>query len=207
MKKILALVVSLSLLTSCASSLTGLRSPKIKGVINKSATLYIDPKMHKDYVFSSSTIAVGANIVTGVKSENNAWSQNIGELSAEQFQYALGKAFSKLDSSTQKSANKNSYLVVPTILKAEVTLRDFLRSYIVLAYKLEVFDKSGKLVYSDQVEVEESGKYKASSMTSVGGIPIMGQANIRPNESSMIFEAVSEGVDEIVNKLVKSGKL
>lgn len=206
MKKILALVF-LGLLANCAHDLTDLRAPKIKGTVAKSATLYISPEMKKNHVFSSKTMVVGANITSGVKNDDSSWSQNIGELSARQFQDALKLSFTKLEVSTQKSAGNNTYLIVPTIVKADVVIRDYLQSYIVLTYKLEVYDKSGKLVYSDEIKVEEKGKFKSASMTSVGGIPIMGKANIRPNESPMIFEAVSEGVDEIVNKLVKSGKL
>jgi hypothetical protein len=206
MKKIIALVF-LGFLVNCASNLTNLRAPKIEGVINKSATLYINPNMKKDYIFSSKAILFDANISSGFKNDNDSWGQNIGELSAQQFQDALEKAFKGLDVSAQRSINKSTYLIVPTILKAEVTLRDYFRSYVVIAYKLEIYDRSGKLVYSDKIEVEESGKYKSFSVMSFGGIPVMGQVDIRPNESSMIFEAVSKGVDKIVNKLVKSGKL
>jgi hypothetical protein len=206
MKKILALVF-LGLLANCSHDLTSLRAPKIKDQINNSATLYIDPAMKKNYIFSSNAMAVGADIFDGVKKDNGAWGQNIGELSAQQFQDALEKAFTKLSVSSYKSSNNSSYLVVPTIVKANVTLRDFWQSSIELIYKIEVYNKSGKLVYSDEVKTKKNGKLKSSSVTFVGGIPIMGQATLRVDDSSMIFEAISEGVDEIVNKLLKSGKL
>jgi uncharacterized protein YcfL len=208
MKNLLSLILVSIFLVSC-SSLTGLRPAKIKGNVNKTASLYIDPAIKNKFVFSSKKNTVGFKLSDGVKSDNNSWSQNIGELSAQQFQDASKKAFANVElvNSNPKKALNSTYLIVPSIVDAKVTIRDLMQSYVTITYKVDVYDKSGSSVYSDELTIEEKGKFKSVSMTSVGGIPISANANLRPDESPMIFEAVSNGVDKLINKMVKSNKL
>jgi len=212
MKKIFLLIALISL-ANC-SSLTGLREPKIKDQIYSSADLYFNPAMKNAYVFDSKKNVVSFNIQDvqkdfGTKQDNGSWSQNIGALSVKQFQDALTKAFTKVNlvNSNPGKAVNSDYLVVPTITDAKVTVRTISQSYVTIDYQIDVYDKLGKNVYSQKLQIERKGKFKSASMTSVGGIPISAKADINPDDSSMIFEAVCDGVDKIVNQLIASKKL
>lgn len=206
MKK-LSIFLALLIMANC-SGLHDLRPPHIKGSINKTVALYINPEMLTKHQVGATKNVVSADL-GGVKKDQGAWKQNVGELSAKQFEDALQKAFSRVEVVKNKKAGGASYLVVPTIIKSQLVIRTLLQSYIDLTYRLEIYDQSNKLVYSDEETITRKGKYKKATGMGIGGIPIpvTGKISAQEDESEMIFEAVCDGVDKIVNKMIASGKL
>lgn len=208
MKKTLSLI-AIFFLFSCAKDLTAPREAQIETKTGKSILVYIDSELEKKYVFSSKSGTIGFALSdlknSGVKTQE--WSQNIGALSANQFRNALKQGFAKVEFTNKKPVKKNfgnyDYLIIPTIEKAEVVIRDYLQSYVVITYKILAFDNKGNEVANIEKKVKENGKYKSADMTSVMGVPVAGKIN-KPNDSMMIFKAIAEGVDESVNALIKS---
>ena len=220
MKKILSLLAILSL-ANCASDLTAPRDPKIKGKIDKSALLYIDKKMDRSYVVTSEAESFEFNISkisssnsTGTESKKSVTGYNVGEMSAKQFKSALSQAFSSIDITNVnpgKDLGKHSYLIVPTITHMDVKIRKvFLRSYIDITYKIDVYDKSGQLVYSGEKKISQGGKIVKTLGS--GGFSLLSMSagakiDTNQNEGPMFYKAISNGVDDVINDLIKSEKL
>lgn len=214
MKKILFLI-SILFLASCASDLQKLKSPNIKGKIDKSISIYFASELEKNYKFGSKSDLIKFNALKHESKKpvgfekGGDWEQNIGQLSVAQFKAALDKAFvaTKIVNKNIKKADRNSYLIVPSIVSQDIEINALSRSSIKIVYKIDVYNEDENLIYSKETVIKESGKYKGFGIVFIGPIPIMGKANLKPNESSMIFEAVSNGVENAINEMLKSNKL
>ena len=210
MKKIF-IILSILITANCASDLPYLRTPNIKGSSNKSVNIYFDKELKTKYIVGGKIESSSFNILDvanskkklGTSSQTADWSQNIGELSMRQFKHAFSKAFatSKIVDSKIFDAE---YLIIPTITNHSIEINQYSRSVITISYKIEVYDTSKKLVYSDEQTFKSKGKRKSFGVASANGIPIMADSQKSVNDSSMIFEVVSDGVDKMVNTLISS---
>lgn len=211
MKKLL-LIFSIFLLANCAKDLRSLKAPQIEGSSNKSASIYFDKDLKTKYIVGSkaggssfSALDVGAKkSKNDISSKEQKWSQNVGELSIKQFNAAFKKAFASLDQVSSKNINKADYLIVPSIVKSDIEINKLSKNIITIAYKIDVYDKSNKIIYSDEQSFKQKGKRKKMSVVMIGPVPVFGEAELDIDDSSAVFEIVSDGVDKMVNKLISS---
>lgn len=207
----LAWLLLLPVLMSCGGKDAVLAPPEVAAKIPAPAALYVAREMREGHVYGVTSSRTEYGITSGVKDTPTTWGQDVGRLSADQFELAARQAFDSVTVLSQKPSLPAAsaawkYLLVPAIEDMKIEVKRVGTSWMDITYRLDVFDPSGRKVFTTTERVEESGMLvkPVASSTSVFGIPVSAEADPLPDESQMIFDAIKSGVDACVNKMLKS---
>ncbi len=209
--KHLAWLLLLPVLISCGGKDAVLAPPEVAAKIPAPAALVLDRDLKEGHVYGVTSNRTEYGITSGVKGTPTTWGQDVGRLSANQFEQAARQAFASLAildarPSLPAASAAWKYLLVPSIEDMKIEVKRVGTSWMEIVYQLDVFDPAGRKVFTTTEKIEESGMLvkPVASSTSVFGIPVSADADPLPDESQMIFDAIKSGVDACVNKMLRS---
>jgi hypothetical protein len=216
------LLLNLIFIAACSNNYLNFKKTELENSKDQAILVYISKEMQNSYLLDSkdNEVVYKKTETKGTKSFGEQWSKKISQLSAQEFQNSISSAYSNVTIAKEIPAldtfsenRKFTYLVVPQINRIEIEKRSFHESNILVDYRIDVYNHLGRKIYSNETRVEQKGYLKTADKTFKGKLVSKDKLNSKSErnnsseESEVITNVVKQGINQLVNDLIKSNKI